>query len=99
MGAMTDRPDRLAVGCLVRWRGGQLGADLGVVVEATTDGRRAKVLLDVGEEINFALPTQVLTRVEFAEGATVVVKNDGRYGVVTSRLATPSGIRVYRIAL
>ncbi len=66
-------------GNLVRWRGGQLGRDIGVVVETPLDGRMARVVLDVGEELNFRNPTAVLSRVEFAEGAPVVVKNDGSH--------------------
>ena len=87
-------------GNLVRWRGGQLGRDIGVVVETPLDGRMARVVLDVGEELNFRNPTAVLSRVEFAEGAPVVVKNDGSHGgVVSSRLNLANGVSVYRVAL
>jgi SNF2 family DNA or RNA helicase len=89
----------LAPGNLVRWRGGQLGQDLGVVVESWMEGRRAKVLLDIGDELSFALPTDVLSRVVFSEGATVLVKNDGSHGVVTHQMSLPNGVAVYRIAL
>lgn len=96
---MGEGPDRLTAGNLVRWRGGQLGQDLGVVVETWNDGRRAKVLLDIGEELSFALPTDVLSRVAFSEGAAVVVRNDGSHGVVTQQMQLANGVAVYRIAL
>jgi len=91
--------ERLAAGNLVRWRGGSLGHDLGVVVETWMDGRRARVLLDAGDELNFALPTEMLSRVTFADGATVAVRNDGHHGVVTGVIRLPTGVSVYRIAL
>ena len=93
--ASDPAPSLVVTGNLVRWRGGKLGRDLGVVVETWTDGSRAKVLLDAGEELNFALPTDVLSRVTFPEGATVVVKNDGSHGVVTDHLSMPTGVSVY----
>lgn len=94
----SGRPMRLVTGNLVRWRGGQLGRDIGVVVETPMDGRMARVVLDIGEELTFRNPTDVLNRLLFQEGSSVVVKNDGHYGVVTSRLDLANGVAVYRIS-
>jgi superfamily II DNA or RNA helicase len=73
-----------------------MGADLGVVVDAP-DAGRILVRLDDGQEINFVLPTDVLTRVVLPEGANVTVR-DGSQGVITERLDIGLGVAVYRVS-
>jgi ATP-dependent helicase HepA len=91
----SERLMTAAAGNLVRWRGGQLGSDLGVV--GTVNGRHVLVRLDDGQEITFVLPTDVLSRVLFSEGTTVAVRNEGSHGVVTERIDLPHGVAVYRV--
>jgi ATP-dependent helicase HepA len=81
----------------VRWLRGPIAADVGVVVETSPDGRRAKVLLDSGDELTFVTPTDALDRVEFADGKHVVVRNDGHTGVVIGKLEA-EGQLIYRLS-
>jgi hypothetical protein len=88
---------RLFTGNLVRWRRAPAATDVGVVVETLADGRRARVLMDSGEELTFALPTDALERLEFPDGKHLVVRNDGHTGVVIGRIEA-DGQLIYRLS-
>ena len=88
----------IGVGSLVTWRSGQAGNQLGVVVELLNGGRVLKVRFDGGEEMAFALPTEVLFRVNFPDGAKVSVKGDETTGMVTAHREI-AGRFVYDVAL
>ena len=75
----------IGVGSLVHWRNGPTGGDLGVIVDLPNDGRQVRVRLDSGQEHVFAVPNDVLQRVEFREGAHVQTRSDGAAGMVTGR--------------
>jgi ATP-dependent helicase HepA len=74
-----------------------MGMDIGVVTNVQADGRRATIRFDSGDELTFALPTDTLERVEFADGTHLLVKNDGHVGVVVGRVPIDD-IHVYRLS-
>ena len=90
-------PD-IGVGSLVRWRKGATGGDLGVVAEVLDGGRQVRVRLDNGEELTFRVPTDVLLRVAFPDGAYVAVRSDGAAGMVTGRTELDGRV-IYDVAL
>jgi hypothetical protein len=75
----------IGAGSLVRWRKAATGGDLGVVAEVLNGGRQVRVRFDGGEEFTFGLPTDVLQRVAFPDGAHVAIRSDGAAGMVTGR--------------
>lgn len=87
---------QVQVGNVVRWLRGAQGKNLGVVTG--TEGNRATIRLDVGEEFTFALPTDVLDAVAFEPGSQVTVTSDGSTGMVTGSFDGPDGMRFFRIA-
>jgi hypothetical protein len=89
---------QIGVGSLVRWRKGPTGGDIGIVAEVLNGGQRLRVRLDNGEEHLFALPTDVLQRVQFPEGTHVAIRSDGAAGMVTGRTELDGRV-IYDVAL
>jgi ATP-dependent helicase HepA len=69
-------------GQLLRWKS-EAGDGYGVV--SAVAGRRVAVRMDAGEELQFAWPSEVLERVEFAAGDPVEVVGANQAGVVADR--------------
>jgi SNF2 family DNA or RNA helicase len=89
---------QIGVGSLVRWRKGPTGGDIGTVAEVLNGGQRLRVRLDNGEEHLFALPTEVLQRVQFSDGTHVAIRSDGAAGMVTGRTELDGRV-IYDVAL
>src|SRR4051812_3742191 len=86
------------IGTLVRWRNGPSGGEFGVVIDVGEFSRHIRVRMDNGHEHVFALPNEVLQRVEFTDGAHVRLRSDGAAGMITGRTEL-AGRLIYEVAL
>ena len=88
----------IGIGSLVSWRNGQSGNQIGVVVDVSAGGQRLRIRFDGGEELAFALPSDVLRRLTFADGSYVTIKGDGATGMVAGHREI-AGRLVYDVSL